>query len=65
MVETGTHLVAGDIDRDDLFASKVPLEVRRDERRDEATARSINMDRDVNATLDQEVIDGLDVLVFP
>ena len=57
--------MARDVNRDDLFASKVPLKIRRDERRDETTARGVDVDRDINTTFDQNVIDSLDVLIFP
>lgn len=57
-------LVAGDVDGDDLFTSEIPLEVGDDKGGDETTAGSIDVDGDIHAPLNQEVVDGLDILVL-
>ena len=60
-----SYLVARYVDGDDLLAAEVPLEARREEGRHEATARSIDVDGNVKSTLDQDVVDSLDVFVVP
>ena len=56
--------VPGDVDGDDFLETEVPLEVGYNERSYEASAGSIHMDRAVDFLLDQEVVDGFDVLVL-
>lgn len=52
------------INRDNLLQPKVPRELWDDERSHKSSASSINMDGAINLFLDQQVIDGLDVLVL-
>ena len=57
-------LVPRNIDRNDLLKTEIPLKIRSDERSDETSRCSVDMDRAVNTLRDKEVIDFLCVLVF-
>lgn len=59
-----TILVARNVDGNDLFKSEVPDQIWINERSHEATRCSVNVNRAVNATLNEQVIDGLRVLIF-
>lgn len=58
------YLVTRNIDRHDFLASEVPLQIRDDERSDETTTGGINVDGSINVSLNEEIVDSLDVLVL-
>lgn len=59
-----TVLVSGDVDGDDLLETEVPGQIGLGEGSDKATASGIDVDGAVNATLNKQVVDGLDVLIL-
>lgn len=59
----GTHLVAGNVDRDNLFQTEIPLQIRDDKWSDKATAGGIDVNGAVNLLGDEQVVNGLGILV--
>lgn len=56
--------MARHVDRDDLFQAKIPFQFGIDERCHETSAGRVDVDGAIDAFLDQEVIDGLDVFIL-
>lgn len=59
-----TVLVSGDVDRDNFGKSEVPFQAGVDKGNNETTTGSVDVDWGIKSSLDQEVVDGLDVLVL-
>lgn len=55
--------MAGDVDGDNLGQAEIPLEVGHDKGRDKATGSSVDVDGTVNVFGDQQVVDGLCILI--
>lgn len=55
--------MAGDVDGDDLLEAEIPLELGDDEGSDETTAGCVDVDGDIDVLGDEQVVDGLGVLV--
>lgn len=57
-------LVTANIDGDDSLQSEIPFQLRDNKWSDEASTCSINVNWGVEAPLDQQIIDGLDILIL-
>lgn len=55
--------MAGDVDGDDFLEAEIPLQFGDNKGSDETTAGSVDVDGDVNVLGDEQVVDGLGVLV--
>ena len=59
-----TILVSRHVDADHLLETEVPLQIRLDEGGNEASTRSVDVNRAINVLLDKQIVDSLHILVL-